>query len=331
MEQRHLTLELLTPTFLGDAAQSAAWRTPPIKAQLRRWWRVAAFARGVRLPRLRTLEGELFGDAAGQQGCKSRLRLRLKPCKGMGHWGERYDNAWRQAMNQGQLRMASGMPADAYLGFGRVKTKGADDSALPPGEQAELRLAWPAQAEGAEALDEAIGLFHRLGSLGGRSRNGWGACHLHDSEALALSGFSRPWEEALAEAWIHALGADEQGLLLWWTPPCRSWEAALRRLGDLRKGLCGEAGPLRPLLSWPVTGQKQRGLNDQVRIPNTLQLKVVRDAQGQLRGQVGHLPCRPEPGIWRALPERERREYPRLWRSAHAFLDRQGDLERVDA
>lgn len=329
MEQRHLTLELLTPTFLGDAQQTAAWRTPPIKAQLRRWWRVAAFAKGMRLPALRNLEGKLFGDAAGQQGRKSQVRLRLQPQKG--HLGAHYDSAWRQAKNQNQLKMSNGLPADAYLGFGRVKTKGANETALPPEEKAELRLAWPAEAEGAEALDEALGLFHRLGSLGGRSRNGWGACHLHGAEAIGLDAYSRPWEEALEEAWIHALGRDGNGLLLWWTPPCKSWEAAMRRLGDLRKGLCGEAGALRPLLSWPVTGQHRRDLGDKNRIPNTLQLKVVRDEQGQLRGQVAHLPCRPAPEIWQALPDRERREHPGLWHSAHAFLDRQSDLERVHA
>lgn len=63
MEQQTFRLELLSPTFLGDAEQKAAWRTPPIKAQLRRWWRVAMFARGHRLPGLRQQEGELFGDA----------------------------------------------------------------------------------------------------------------------------------------------------------------------------------------------------------------------------------------------------------------------------
>jgi hypothetical protein len=30
-----------TPAFLGDAEQNGQWRTPPFKALLRQWWRVA--------------------------------------------------------------------------------------------------------------------------------------------------------------------------------------------------------------------------------------------------------------------------------------------------
>jgi CRISPR-associated protein Cmr1 len=35
------TLRFNTPAFLGNAEQNGQWRTPPIKAQLRQWWRVA--------------------------------------------------------------------------------------------------------------------------------------------------------------------------------------------------------------------------------------------------------------------------------------------------
>ena len=30
-----------TPAFLGNAEQQGQWRTPPIKALIRQWWRVA--------------------------------------------------------------------------------------------------------------------------------------------------------------------------------------------------------------------------------------------------------------------------------------------------
>lgn len=30
-----------TPAFLGNASQQGQWRTPPVKALLRQWWRVA--------------------------------------------------------------------------------------------------------------------------------------------------------------------------------------------------------------------------------------------------------------------------------------------------
>ncbi len=40
IEHRY-TVRFLTPAFLGDAEQNGRWRTPPFKAQLRQWWRVA--------------------------------------------------------------------------------------------------------------------------------------------------------------------------------------------------------------------------------------------------------------------------------------------------
>jgi CRISPR-associated protein Cmr1 len=40
MTQLRYRLTFLTPAFLGNAEQSAQWRTPPIKALLRQWWRV---------------------------------------------------------------------------------------------------------------------------------------------------------------------------------------------------------------------------------------------------------------------------------------------------
>lgn len=34
-------LSFTTPAFLGNAGQDAQWHTPPFKALLRQWWRVA--------------------------------------------------------------------------------------------------------------------------------------------------------------------------------------------------------------------------------------------------------------------------------------------------
>ena len=42
MQTFHYRLSFFTPAFLGNANQQAQWRTPPLKALLRQWWRVAA-------------------------------------------------------------------------------------------------------------------------------------------------------------------------------------------------------------------------------------------------------------------------------------------------
>jgi CRISPR-associated protein Cmr1 len=83
------TLTFTTPAFLGDANQNARWRTPPIKHELRHWWRVAYAADHgfrVNVSEMRREEGLLFGNAwlshrVGRRDqntfTKSLVRLRL--------------------------------------------------------------------------------------------------------------------------------------------------------------------------------------------------------------------------------------------------------------
>lgn len=110
-------LNFATPAFLGNAQQQAQWRTPPIKALIRQWWRVVK-APQVRfnVAELRAAEGGLFGAASDDESHRSLVRLRLK------HWndGQLDNDTWpKQEMKniqvgQGQVR------ADVYLGFGPI-------------------------------------------------------------------------------------------------------------------------------------------------------------------------------------------------------------------
>ena len=330
MEQRDIELELLAPAFLGDANQYAAWRTPPIKNLLRRWWRVAMAARGMRLADIRYDEGRLFGTAAGNSGERSRVRLRLA------EWRKGYEAQWREPTGSGRQRRGLDTQTIRYLAYGRAETTGANNSAIPAGERARLSLAWPKDCPGAEALPDALGLLHRLGALGGRSNNGWGSCDLVNlpEPKPDLRDFARDWEKALTEPWVHAVGRDETGLLLWETTASHSsWDGVMRVLAEVRKALCADAGPLRPLLSWPVTGTERHGglaSRSGDRIPNTLRLRVARTDENELRGQVCHLPCRPADEIWtEKLTEQDHRDFPELWRKAHKLLDDREDLRRV--
>jgi CRISPR-associated protein Cmr1 len=73
-------LSFATPAFVGDAAQQAQWRTPPLKALIRQWWRV------VKAPQvgfsvdgpdgLRAAENKLFGSASDNKSHQSLVRLR---------------------------------------------------------------------------------------------------------------------------------------------------------------------------------------------------------------------------------------------------------------
>ena len=82
MKTYRYRLSLTTPAFLGNASQQAQWRTPPIKALLRQWWRVAEL--GVSLDRRRQRESQLLGTAADVEGelRQSLVRIRL------GLWSE---------------------------------------------------------------------------------------------------------------------------------------------------------------------------------------------------------------------------------------------------
>ncbi len=67
MIKRSYTLKLATPAFLGGALQSVEWRTPPLKALLREWWRVAAAPDvGNLVKELKARETKSFGIAADE-------------------------------------------------------------------------------------------------------------------------------------------------------------------------------------------------------------------------------------------------------------------------
>lgn len=333
MEQFNTTIRFTSPGFLGDAQQAGAWRAPPFKAELRRWWRVAMAARGVDLPRMREREGGLFGDAAGEGGRRSRVRVRLS------EWRAGRLKQWSpEGGSRGMIVSAGGQgtAADLYLGYGRLKSGGrgnpnsaleGDRPAIAAGETGELRLAWPADEPGAEAIPQALGLMHRLGSVGGRTRNGWGSYVLDGAPPVSLADFAVDWRQAVEVQWAHALGKDKNGLLAWLTSRRPNWEGVIRDLGQIRKDLCAET-PVRPLLSYPVTKHNLREWDASTRVPNTLRFKVVPDNDG-LRGMVFHMPCRPADELWKRLPGDLQRRFPEVWRAAHELLDGRGDLQRV--
>ena len=328
MERIKHTVSFLTPAFLGDAEQNAVWRSPPFKAELRRWWRMAMIARTGSLGELRSIEGCLFGDAAGADGRRSAVRLRLH---GQRAWKPGSLRTWPGVRSSQQ-----GVAADLYLGYGPIqyskesrKPELGKGCAIDAGEAVNLSLAWPTGTRGSEALLEALGLMHQFGTLGSRSRNGWGSYQLDPVPACDLAAHAADWRDVIVNvSWPRHIGRDEKGLLIWRTAPCSDWKAVIGILGDVRKQLCRESGALRPLMSSPVTGRSQPKWTDGARVPNTLRFKVIANEQGQLVGQVTHMPCRPADELWNCLEGKARRQFPELWQSAHAQLDQ--TLQRVE-
>jgi CRISPR-associated protein Cmr1 len=324
-------LRLLSPAFPGDAEQSACWRTPPIKALLRHWWRFAwSEAQDYRddLRALRDAEDALFGAASGEGGRRSRLRLRLE------EWEHgRLSTDW-------QKKARSDHP---YLGFG-VLTRQPQRSAAGPDrmaaaidaqEAADLRLAYPRDA--GPLLLRALELMDQYGTLGGRSRNGWGSLALTVDEGGRLTTSNGPplrdWRRCLDRDWPHALGRDARAPLIWHTEPGKDWSAVMKCLAqvkaDLRKEFpfnahSGSTPQPRHWLAYPVTKHSVDAWKG-LRLPNSLRFKLREDSDGQLRGVVFHVPCLP-PEQFR--PERD--EIERVWTEVHASLDERADLSRAD-
>lgn len=307
----------LSPAFLGDAEPKGAWRTPPFKHLLRAWWRVAWAAEHDPgdWRRMRHEEGVLFGhawlegdhseDGSPVHARRSQVLVRLRP--------------WKQGKMKTIPRLrpaAAGRAASSelYLGYGPVKGAGElKHPAIDAGEGAELRLAWPREHQ--RSMQRTLALIHAFGTLGGRSRNGWGSIHLEGIEPPDLTPYLRPWEEALTQDWPHAIGKDGQGALIWRTDEVSDWQGVMERLAAIRKAVNGEAGSReRPILNQPVT-RNPRGRG---RMPSNLGFKVCQAGEGAYYGLIYHLPHTPPPVAEVPIDTRLR-----LWQRIHRLLDRQ--------
>ncbi len=318
-----------TPAFLGNAEQCGQWRTPPFKALLRHWWRVAVAQEcGYDCEKIREAEGRLFGHAwlkdDKNQSCASKSQVRMRLDK----WTAGSTDRWQSLDKIGNGNQVA---ADLYLGYGPVeynkvtkKTSLKKPPALQAKDSAILSLAMPENCE--HKIIETLALIDRFGTLGGRSRNGWGSVSLEpqgDSPALSINPrkFSAELGTALECDWARVIGCDGQKLLIWETEPCKGWEKAMVKLAELRKGLNANFKNDRTWLNYPVT-QDNRWVNK--RLPSSLRFKVV-PAEGGVKGIVFHLPCLP-PQDFHPEPQK----LIKIWRNVHKALDDDDQLTRQE-
>ncbi|MDR3298522.1 MAG: hypothetical protein LBU43_00595 [Candidatus Accumulibacter sp.] len=334
MQNKSFENKFFSPAFLGDAEQKGVWRTPPIKALLRQWWRVAYAARqnfAVDVATLRRDEAALFGHADDDGANRSLVRLRLD------RWDEGKLKKWDALSKVKHSEVPVPVDVGLYLGYGPVTLpKGVKEpqlkkgAAIHAGESAELRLAYPEKH--APLLDYALWLMNRFGTLGGRSRNGWGSFSLTEKEGTApLQGKLpvRDWKDCLGLDWPHAIGKDEKAPLIWKTPPFRDWKAVMTELAKLKIKLRTEkfpftAGNDRLWLAYPVTHHNAWG--GSLRLPNSLRFKVRPTDQG-LVGLIFHVPCLP-PAEFRP----QKAIVQQVWQQVHQFLDAAGSgVSRSDS
>jgi CRISPR-associated protein Cmr1 len=320
MIQRHYTVRFLTPAFLGNAEQAGEWRTPPFKHLLREWWRVAVAKEcNYNVETLRAREAALFGVAADGESRQSRVRIRLDK------WGLDKSKELKSAPAIGSVTVGkNSLPAALYSGYGPViagpRLKAS--AAIQAGDSAPLRLAYEANSE----IERALALLHRFGTLGGRSRNGWGSLELQ-GESVETDLPLVDWRGALKLDWAHGIGKDNDGALIWESRPQSRWEDAMRLLAQLRADMRRKVND-RLLLAYPSTKASMPGWKNTDRVPHSLRFKV-RAEDEQFVATVFHLPCRPADELWKRLAPGKQRELPECFEQAHRFLDSQTQLTRT--
>ena len=366
-------VRFLTPAFLGNADQSGQWRTPPFKALLRQWWRVVWAAKhGFRedLEAMRRHEGLLFGNAwlkRDEDGRnvtdyrKSQVRIRLNRWTAgretKEKWGDQEIQPSRWKVRHPEVRQPVGPLL--YLGYGPLEvskrqrpgrqeyaTTLKQNAAVQAGETATLSVAVP-DVDAAD-IRYALALIDAYGAAGGRSRNGWGSLSLvpangSPAHVLDLATWSRPWRQALALDWPHAIGRDDTGALAWRTAKVYDdWKSLMRDLAIIKIGLRTmfvfpqstrpphESPVERHWLSYPVTRHATRRWKGSARLPNSLRLKVRPDAQDprKLRGIIFHVPCLPPAEFRPRLDAIEA-----VWTRSYCLLDelgRQPDLRNYE-
>ena len=357
MQQMKYQLKLLTPAFLGNAEQNGQWRTPPFKALLRQWWRVVvAKEHDYNYVKMREAEGRLFGhawlendkDEKGRNIASrvSKVRIRLDT------WTEGNLQEWANDSTVFHKEVGANgrnVGAHFYLGYGPL-TSNQDKKnavAIDAGQKNTLRLVWPNDEK---TLSSTLQLIHWFGTIGGRSRNGWGSLDLKldkntdftdlSQDAPLLHRIARPIAQCLELEWPHAIGLSDDGKpLIWQTKELRrKWQNTMQDMARIKiefrtrfRFNSDNNGPFqeRHLLAYPVTHHNVLG--NKQRLANQLRFKVTQTSNGQYRGIAYHLPCclpkalaqKQQVGVkWRdpALQKQ-------VWLSVHNVLDEQ--MERI--
>ncbi len=325
----HYTLSFNTPAFLGNAEQQAQWRTPPIKALIRQWWRVVQKARtSADTQRMRRAEGMQFGNAWLSDETnkpmhrKSDLLIRLSE-HGLGKLNT---DSWQKLQfDTVKTSREASLKADLYTGYGPVTSEKINDGrrqifisrgAIDADKSATLRLG---MQQAIPDLDDTLRLIHWFGTAGSRSRNGWGSLRMEPDNDLARSlglgdalqlaqRYARPWRDCLQLDWPHAIGSDSGAPLVWVSEDLEHWRAAIGRLARIRVAARLTAKHIRDArstagaihyLGYPAgTGDRNpwalplKVRSDQEpRLASPLRFKVVRKGT-KVRAVVWHMPTR---------------------------------------
>ena len=335
MAELNLEVEFLTPTFLGGADQNAELRAAPFKSLLRQWWRVAC---GAKFPDWREMlcaESDLFGSVQEGRTKVSSVRVHVVADKEELRLSEaliELGKTRHPEVGRGGNGMEVGNAL--YLGYGAITYKEGPKRYITPGSKARMTIVYPRIHE--KIINTVLQYIHTFGTIGSRSRNGWG------SVALSGKGFApeslahfptKPLQELLnGNAFPSSLGR-EKGLLCWQVNNLsdQDWKDYMTVLArtylTLRTAINIKPQGLkeRHILGYPVTNHSVGSWGgNNGRMPSQLRLMVKRNPEGKLVGRILHLPHK-LPKRWDTQLGSELS----VWQSIHRALDANNQLQRA--
>ncbi len=308
MNKEDYQISFNVPAFLGNAEQKSAWRTPPFKALIQHWWRiVVAKEHNYDWRSIRECEGRLFGHAwldNGSWAMRSQVRIKLE------HHNIGTLTQWESSpasckVTHKETKDKNGKPRsmapETYLAYGPLQFTGnlVHPPAIKPSEKNQLTIIYPKSDQ--ETFKQVMYFLNCFGTLGGRSKNGWGSINIQGGEKHILKSFrsiSRPLTECLKLDWPHSIGEDDDGLLLWQTPERDNWSLVIKDLAEtkikFRTDLPfpnSKTGGFekRHLLAYPVTHHTIREWGNE-RLANQIRFKVIK-SNNKYAGIIVHLPC----------------------------------------
>lgn len=317
VDELRFTIEFVTPTFLGGADGNAEIRTAPFKNLIRRWWRIV---NGNLSPvELWEKESHLFGSTEKGFGA-SNIRLQLDNSKS------------KVDISDASIfpKSSQGMNLASYIGYGPVTNRSVKKY-IKPSSKISFVLAIPKNER--EDFIQVLSFIHHFGTIGSRSRNGWGSLAIHSDSSFQLYSLDRVY--SLAKDWKNGfletkpkkypsyLGKDEKGVLCWQTQQRATWKDSLQDLAENYKDLRSSIRfGQRFILGYPVTKHLIREWN---RLPSQLVLKVIKPSANQFVGIFLHIP-NSIPLNWdlanSALSEIQ------AWQNIHSVLDSMRTLSR---
>ncbi|HHO48844.1 MAG TPA: hypothetical protein ENN06_10420 [Desulfobacteraceae bacterium] len=333
-----LQCEVVTPMFLGGAGQEAEWRAAPFKALLRSWWRVTQHGVGDAAALARE-EGRLFGragddDDSGKSLVRVFVQSNAKAVKNsLPDWDMIiHPNCIDPRRNpKGKIK-----PLLYLAGMGLAGPKlQVKHTYFPPEASFILAIDYPSGQ--VKNMERIFALIQAFGTVGGRSRNGWGSFMITnppiDPEPAArlLTAATRNWTDGLNSEYPNCLGCNGENPLLWKTELREEWKLAMKDLAEayieVRAKQVGSDGELNPgmrnnhniqerhLLGIPLTNHNYGG--GAARHASPLRF-VVKKQDGKFRGYILHVPH----GHSRQQPLASGVTVQKVWEKVHRKLDR---------